>query len=1468
MSDSRHNKKASRQEYEKNVIKIQSWWRMVAARLELVRRWEKVQERERRAENAWWQHSGRHIDSPAETLRKALKETQKTETKLRTAIWNQYQRETLDLQRHLRMAVHQTVYVFPRVFVEQREMVARQDILKEEFQSFLPFIEVQEDQLRLLLQGSEVILRHMQYAKLERGWRQRVMDAPLEEMKSRSALTREEHSAWALRLATFNRMKRALQNLQDIQELLDQEAQARERRIAKSMQQLEQAEEEERAAQGAVRQQEADALTARFAQEQRALMAEEELQRAAALEDVARGMPPLAEEAEAVTRQQRVTEEGQARCQLGDRLAVQVEEAHTRMDLVNQQKTIFGAVGRQQLEDRQRLHLWDQGILAEARARVGILFAERDDWFTALRAELECMEAVHRQGTVDEELAERGKVSAVHDRFLQSSQQTAQRLALEEEEEQARAMEEAEEAAERQFTVTICDFLWGDSGFRERLQRQEKQEWSGIEDLFHLDSLQLVETLERTIMGREEDLAWRFVWDKGIVQEEDVHRQALLGGEVREWHLLSVSVAKDMNSVVKEYSEALAARQADQRAAFEAEEGEARQVIQSEHFFGRRGILEEELAERVGLLEAEAAEAQRAADMRTAHAHGRQQEELEELAQRQALEQEEVEAFQFMAAVRKLLRLEENTRRLVLDEEQRRHQALADRGELYQVEVEECLRRAKLAQVDEETWEEMQTLAGKGRAQAELDTLVNRARLDREEELRHIEDFECSSRRRLEALEQQNFNPFPLLLIESLEHIIRKEVEMWEAVGRTKRAEQEFHQRSEIQEIEVLAAQEVAALQRQEALDRSRREWVAEQQRVHQLERADFEGEEARLRQRLLQMEAADSYGFPFERLEAEAQLSQQLLAVQLGQQHRQAVELSVVFAESAKRAVLISAEERIERQLLACELAESNDRVKQFTVPEAMARAHLGQVCALGAEEGAARAAIEGLGQQRFQGIAARGVAAHGEQSRADVLQEYLRLRGGILRFEAEDRQEAKTQLALGLVEMEEPKYRKRLLQQERGAFFASLGIPFLELNEASWRRVHQQSTVATLTGLMTEVGLGLANEQLWLDQRELQIEEAKHRRRLGQEEDAVREELRNQCSTGAAAVREAELRRQAQRKQQAMERLHFNIIERDTRHSIAHAEGNSWSSLQEAFVQGYQEVVDQMDFRSRAELKRAKQKAEKAEKARQVAQAREARLAELQADLDASLVQTEEDPSKAKVPSSLVVKKREAWASADKVKAGDDQSKEAQAKRSAAGSPLKYVESSRSPLRQIPVRRLESLSGQSLRSIYSHYCREYGVPTKPQVLSALPKVPGDFQTRHFSIGAKGSPLFTRPDTVVVGDVALGDTGLLPVLEVVKACPALHTLVLRGCGIQDSAEEIVEVALHHPCLTSIDLTDNPIAFDGVQSLIHLASHNPRISSIQLDEELLAPTQQVDLNSSLGSNLGSRGNRLLPVSLA
>lgn len=38
--------------------------------------------------------------------------------------------------------------------------------------------------------------------------------------------------------------------------------------------------------------------------------------------------------------------------------------------------------------------------------------------------------------------------------------------------------------------------------------------------------------------------------------------------------------------------------------------------------------------------------------------------------------------------------------------------------------------------------------------------------------------------------------------------------------------------------------------------------------------------------------------------------------------------------------------------------------------------------------------------------------------------------------------------------------------------------------------------------------------------------------------------------------------------------------------------------------------------------------------------------------------------------------------------------------------------------------MRRLAALGGHSLRSVYSHYCREYSVPTKPQA-RPLPLLP-----------------------------------------------------------------------------------------------------------------------------------------------
>ena len=60
---------------------------------------------------------------------------------------------------------------------------------------------------------------------------------------------------------------------------------------------------------------------------------------------------------------------------------------------------------REVAADKRRLQLWAESVSSEARARVGVLFEEQDDWFAALRAELEGRETVARGDESTEEKA-------------------------------------------------------------------------------------------------------------------------------------------------------------------------------------------------------------------------------------------------------------------------------------------------------------------------------------------------------------------------------------------------------------------------------------------------------------------------------------------------------------------------------------------------------------------------------------------------------------------------------------------------------------------------------------------------------------------------------------------------------------------------------------------------------------------------------------------------------------------------------------------------------------------------------------------------------------------------------------------------------------------------------------------------------------------------------------------------------
>jgi hypothetical protein len=140
-----------------------------------------------------------------------------------------------------------------------------------------------------------------------------------------------------------------------------------------------------------------------------------------------------------------------------------------------------------------------------------------------------------------------------------------------------------------------------------------------------------------------------------------------------------------------------------------------------------------------------------------------------------------------------------------------------------------------------------------------------------------------------------------------------------------------------------------------------------------------------------------------------------------------------------------------------------------------------------------------------------------------------------------------------------------------------------------------------------------------------------------------------------------------------------------------------------------------------------------------------------------------------------------------------------------------------------------LTDLYGHSCRSVYLYYCKQYDTKPKPQVRLALPDNPNEFNME---------------DLILNETTLIGNRGLLPVLEVVRLNTKMKCLSVIGNGIKNTGVEwLVHMALDHPGLASIDLSDNRITNAAGTVLNYLAQRNPRIidlniSNTRIDEQL------------------------------
>eukprot|EP00995_Heteronema_vittatum_P008752 NODE_399_length_1408_cov_353.530537_g295_i0.p1 GENE.NODE_399_length_1408_cov_353.530537_g295_i0~~NODE_399_length_1408_cov_353.530537_g295_i0.p1 ORF type:complete len:234 (+),score=60.80 NODE_399_length_1408_cov_353.530537_g295_i0:171-872(+) len=144
------------------------------------------------------------------------------------------------------------------------------------------------------------------------------------------------------------------------------------------------------------------------------------------------------------------------------------------------------------------------------------------------------------------------------------------------------------------------------------------------------------------------------------------------------------------------------------------------------------------------------------------------------------------------------------------------------------------------------------------------------------------------------------------------------------------------------------------------------------------------------------------------------------------------------------------------------------------------------------------------------------------------------------------------------------------------------------------------------------------------------------------------------------------------------------------------------------------------------------------------------------------------------------------------------------------------------------------EASTRLSLREIYQYYCTAYKCKPNSKLLSQLPTAVGPLSMRELTLSEN----------------LVGDRGILPVLELVRLNPQLHTLWLPDNGLRNTAVEcLVHMALEHPSLTDIDLSNNRITLGAGKVLQELARKNNRLvrinlSGTRIDEQLQARIQQ------------------------
>uniref|UniRef100_A0A7S4LFM2 Uncharacterized protein n=1 Tax=Eutreptiella gymnastica TaxID=73025 RepID=A0A7S4LFM2_9EUGL len=1142
------------------ALKIQGWWRRILARKELIRRWTLAQKLDLKEEYDWqYAAGGKRIDVFGA---QGLSNLENYEIMGRNGLMQEERMQWLELTRYLKYTQEQMMQAYPNVVFSQHEYVMRLQVMQEHSAELAAMVDHEETLMRSRLRNEEATLR-IRIAHLTKTiWRQRQMKALNDEIRRRATLTREEDAAWKMKLGTHRRIVCGLEQLKALQALEEEEAQQRseptmEEALAwQAMQSAAKASVEE--ALQKTKEREANV----HVEEQQEFVTGEEAARAEIIVEVLQQFVASTEMLEDAWRTEGVAAEQRTweiHLALG---ALQIEELKERSEIAELWDSVLASDRSAKEQDLARIEFQRDGVFAEAKARVKIVLEEIDGWYLCLTEELKHREEVMRQQqTAEETEGYQGMVMELQ--CCQEEETKLQQvLGLNTEEEEERQQHEQAQQQQRDALYQSFDFLCGDTLFRERWRAQETLERDMLAAMIMREELEHDEAAERKLILAEEMRMQHFLQECTMARWEHIVRESIVGEEIEIRRLIQARDTKELAAARKAYLQAVQTRQEEEQSIFIIEESAMRQKIHNEQLQERRAIGTEAAEDRQRVIEAEVAADQAAAETADKHVRDRADLELDEMEGRQELEKSEIVDFIFLVGVRKLTKLERSTRRLIVEEQERKQMAIGNRAMLYHIEAAELAERAHFEGVDEGDRVGMAELYSKSRVQAEYAMLMRNVRLTQEEELADVEQFEAAFRQRVELQQADQRGDIALLAVESHEQIQRTTVEVLQVRGWAQKLAMDERQRGELEAAQEVTQRHKATMKFHKAMDHTKRERQLQEENEAQEERANLIQEETAERASLVKYESRLFDEIPFDACQEQEMLHRRSLLHTRQRWYQEFTQRLSCHKKFVDGLIDLDAEQTLAWQMLMCEWEETEARF-ELEVDDFMVRTGLFELLVIGIEEDAQRSRIRRSEDQRSQAMMKKMVVEAQMESRADLERTALRVRGHVAGYEAEEwQQDIVIAHLTGLLELQEPELRRRIGQREREAFL-TYGFPWVELQESAARQALDSTCIGAIKALNADVRTAAAEQTLWMALRELQVDEAQLRRQTMHLEDEKRLVLQAERKADAEAIDEQLRRAQLLRKEHAMERLHLTLIERDARHSIQHNEDRSWQQV-----------------------------------------------------------------------------------------------------------------------------------------------------------------------------------------------------------------------------------------------------------------------------------------------------------------